>query len=76
MAKTATQQFVVCIGNNGYFASLEKRKIYIVLRDAKAKQHGLVRIIDESGDEYLYPKGLFRPLSLPRAVKMAVMGAA
>jgi len=60
MAKPRTKQLVVCIDNDGYPASLEKRKIYVALRDCDAEQHGLLRIIDESGDDYLYPKALFR----------------
>jgi hypothetical protein len=76
MAKTATKQLVVCVKNDGYLASLEKRKIYVALRDAKADEHGLVRVIDESGDDYLYPKILFRAIALPQAVKKAVLSAA
>jgi hypothetical protein len=76
MAKTAAKQFVVCINNDGYLVSLEKRKIYIALRDAKADGHGLLRIIDESGEDYLYPKALFRAIALPQAVKKAVLNAA
>ena len=76
MAKAATKQLVVCIKNDGYPASLEKRKIYVVLRDAEAGEHGLVRVIDESGEDYLYPKRLFRPIALPLAVKKAVLNAA
>jgi hypothetical protein len=76
MAKSATKQLVVCIKNDGYLASLEKRKIYVALRDAQANEHGLVRIIDESGDDYLYPKSLFRAIALPQAVKKAVLNAA
>ena len=76
MAKTAVKQLVVCIKNAGYPVSLEKRKIYVALRDAKAQEHGLVRIVDESGDDYLYPKSLFRAIALPQAVKKAVLNAA
>jgi hypothetical protein len=76
MAKTQTKHLFVCINNDGYLASLEKRKIYVALRDAQAEGHGLVRIIDESGDDYLYPKTLFRPIALPQAVKKAVLNAA
>jgi len=75
MAKAAAKQFVVCVNNNGYSASLEKRKIYIALRDAEAEGHGLLRIIDESGEDYLYPKTLFRAIALPQAVKKAVLNA-
>ena len=76
MAKAAAKQLVVCVKNDGYLASLEKRKIYVALRDARAEEHGLVRVIDESGDDYLYPKSLFRMIALPQAVKKAVLSAA
>jgi hypothetical protein len=76
MAKSSTKQLVVCVSNDDYAASLEKRKIYVALPDAKAEQHDLLRIIDESGDDYLYPKALFRSIALPEAVRMAVLAAA
>jgi hypothetical protein len=75
MAKTQAIQLVVCIDNEGYAASLEKRKIYVALRDANAEKHGLLRIIDESGEDYLYPKTSFRSIALPQAVKKAVLAA-
>jgi len=56
-------------------ASIEKRKIYVALADTKAEEHGLVRVIDESGDDYLYPKDLFLVIDLPRAVQSAVLKA-
>jgi hypothetical protein len=70
-----TKQLVVCIDNKGYAVSLEKRKIYIALRDAAAEKHGLLRIVDESGENYLYPKKSFRLIALPQAVKRAVLAA-
>ncbi len=76
MAKSQSKQLVVCIDNDGYAASLEKRKIYIALRDAVAEKHGLLRVIDESGDDYLYPKVFFRAIALPQAIKKAVLAAA
>ena len=76
MAKLQTKQLVVCVDNDGYAASLEKRKIYIALRDTKAEKHGLLRIVDESGEDYLYPKALFRPIALPQSVRKAVLAAA
>ena len=76
MAKTKTQQLVVCIDNEGYPASLGRRKIYVALRDAAADQHGLIRVVDESGEDYLYPKAFFRPFALSRSVKKAVLAAA
>jgi len=75
MAWTSAKQFLICIDNDGYPASLEKRKIYLGWRDADAEKHGLLRIIDESGDDYLYPKAFFRPIALPQAVKRAVLAA-
>jgi hypothetical protein len=67
MAKTQTKRLVVCIDNEGYAVSLEKRKIYIAFRDAAAEKHGLLRVVDESGEDYLYPKKSFRPIALPLA---------
>lgn len=76
MAKQQAKQLVVCIKNSGYPAALEKRKIYVALRDPAADKHGLVRVVDESGDDYLYPRGLFRPIALPQSVRKAVLAAA
>ena len=76
MAKSATKQFVVCIDNEGFQVSLEKRKIYVALRDPDAEKHGLLRIIDESGEDYAYPKSFFRQIILPETVKKAVLAAA
>ena len=64
-------QFAVCIDNTGYPASLELRKIYQVLPDEKAAKHKLVRVIDESGEDYLYPKRFFVPIELPHAAEEA-----
>jgi uncharacterized protein YnzC (UPF0291/DUF896 family) len=75
MAKAQTKQFVVCLSNEGHPASLEKRKIYVALRDAVAEKLALVRIVDESGQDYLYPKAFFRTIALPQAVKRAVLAA-
>jgi len=76
MAKLVSRQLVVCINNEGYPAALEKRKIYVLLRDPAAEKRGLLRIIDESGDDYLYPKPYFRSIALPQSVKKAVLAAA
>jgi hypothetical protein len=75
VAKTQTKPLVVCIDNEGYATSLEKRKIYIALRDAAAEKHGLLRIVDETGEDYLYLKKSFRPIAPPLAVKRAVLAA-
>ena len=76
MSKPPSKQFVICVRNDGYSASLEKRKIYLALRDPAAEKHGQLRIIDESGDDYLYPKAFFRSIALPQSVKKAVLTAA
>jgi hypothetical protein len=75
MAKARTKQLVVCVDNEGYAVSLEKRKIYIAVPDPAAEKHGMLRIIDESGEDYLYPRALFRSIALPQAVKRAVLAA-
>lgn len=62
-------QFVVCVKNEGYAASLELRKIYQVTADVRAAQHQLVRVIDESGEDYLYPVDHFVTIKLPQAVE-------
>ena len=76
MAKSRSKQLVVCINNEGYPASLERRKIYVALRDQACEKHGLLRVIDESGDDYLYPRMFFRSIALPPAIKKAVLAAA
>jgi len=76
MPKPQSKQLVVCIKNEGYPASLERRKIYVALRDPLSEKHGLLRIIDESGDDYLYPKTFFRSVALPQSIKKAVLAAA
>jgi hypothetical protein len=75
MSKTATKQFVVCIQNEGFEASLEKLKIYVVLPDAGGKEVGLLRVIDESGESYLYPGTFFCPIALPQSIERAVLEA-
>jgi hypothetical protein len=68
--------FAVCVRNAGYEASLERRKLYVVLPDPDAAGHGQVRVIDESGDDYLYPAAYFAAIDLPQAVRRAVISAA
>ncbi len=64
--------FVVCINNQDYPASLEIRKIYQVLPDLKASQHNLIRVIDESGEDYLYPANYFMKVDLPETLQKAL----
>ena len=76
MSKYVSKQLVVCINNESCRAALEKRKIYVLLRDLGAEKRGLLRVIDESGDDYLYPTVFFRPIALPQSIKKAVLAMA
>lgn len=60
---------MVCVNNHGYEASLEIRKIYEVLADRAAEKHHQIRVIDESGEDYLYPIDFFAPVRLPAETK-------
>ncbi|MPZ30947.1 MAG: hypothetical protein GEV13_08105 [Rhodospirillales bacterium] len=75
MAK-ATKRLVICLNNAGYEASLERHKIYVALPDPRAEKLGQIRVIDESGEDYLYDKQAFRGVSLPQSVRRAVLLAA
>ena len=66
-------RFVVCVENAGYPASLELHKIYRILADADAARDGDVRIVDESGEDYLYPAEWFAAVELPRRVKSSLL---
>ena len=59
-------RYALCVKNRGYSAALEVRKVYRVLADRVAEGHGLIRIVDESGEAYLYPAGSFLPIEIPR----------
>jgi hypothetical protein len=63
------KHFAVCVRNEDYPASLELRKLYAVLDDKFASEHGLVRVVDESGEDYLFPSEYFVRVSLPQAVE-------
>ena len=67
------RHFVICVTNEGYQASLEVRKIYEVVPDRSAGEHGLVRVIDESGEDYLYPEAYFIAIDLPQSAEKALM---
>ena len=66
---------VLCLKNDGYEASLERRKIYRVVPDRDAAADDLLRIIDESGEDYLYPADFFVPMKLPTALRRRVLAA-
>ena len=63
------KHFMICVDNRGYEASLEIRKIYEVLTDRAAERHHQIRVIDESGEDYLYPEKYFAPVRLPSTTK-------
>jgi hypothetical protein len=68
-------RFAVCVRNDGYEASLERNKIYVVLADAEAEREGDLRVLDESGEDYLYPGDWFVALDVPEAVKASLLKA-
>jgi hypothetical protein len=63
------QTYAVCVRNDDYPASLELRKLYRVLEDDFAGEHGLIRVVDESGEDYLYPSDFFVQVDLPAAIQ-------
>jgi hypothetical protein len=70
--KTSESGFVVCLKNEGYAASLERHKIYRILPDPEAEKGGDLRIVDESGEDYLYPKDWFVLIDVPKAVETSL----
>ena len=75
MARAAKRLFF-CLDNSGYEVSLERRKIYVALPDVKAERSGYLRILDESGEDYLYPVRRFVAAELPVSTRRAVLHAA
>jgi hypothetical protein len=71
MKKTRIQ-FVVCLRNKGYAASLELSKLYQAVSDSSAKKINTIRVIDESGEDYFYPKSYFVPVRVPQSGEQAV----
>jgi hypothetical protein len=70
-----THVYLLCLHNNGYPASLEIRKVYRSIADPGAAARGFVRVIDESGEDYVYPAAWFVALDLPRAAVKAFQAA-
>ena len=75
LMRSTAKQFVVFLENEGSEVSLERRKIYRVLPDPDAAKHRLIRVIDESGEDYLYPQRFFAPIELPQVIRRAVLAA-
>jgi hypothetical protein len=74
-SRPVKQSFLLCIRNDGFPASLELRKVYEAVPDATAAARHFVRVIDESGEDYLYPAECFLSTDLPRAAKHVFAGA-
>ena len=68
-----TKEFAVCIRNAGFGATLEVRKLYPVVADPDAEANDLIRVVDESGEDYVYPARLFQRLALPVDVQRALL---
>ena len=75
MARSKRKHFLICLKNRGYEVSLERRKIYQALPDRDAAKHKQLRVIDESGEDYLYPQAFFAPIELPQPLRRAVQAA-
>jgi hypothetical protein len=73
--KAGNFRFVVCVKNRGFSASLELRKVYKAIPDIAAQRHGLLRVIDESGEDYLFPQTCFVALDHPAPVARAISAA-
>ena len=75
MARHKSTQFVICIRNEEC-EDLHLRKVYQTLPDEPAANDGYIRVIDESGEDYLYPQEYFVPIELPQAAEKALLSAA
>jgi hypothetical protein len=69
-------RFAVCVRNAGYEASLERNKIYVVIPDAAAERDGDLRVVDESGEDYLFAADRFVAVELPAAVRASLLKTA
>jgi hypothetical protein len=68
-------QFAVCVDNDGYEASLERNKIYVVLPDKDAGKEGDLRVVDESGEDYLFSADRFVAIDVPASVRASLLKA-
>lgn len=69
--KKDSARYAICVSNDGYPASLELRKVYRILPDQLAATRHYVRVVDESGEDYLYPEDFFVPIEVPQAAQHA-----
>jgi hypothetical protein len=71
--RSSEKMFAICVKNPGCEVSLETRKLHQVLQDPEAEKHRQIRIIDESGEDYLYPENFFMIIELPTTLQRAVL---
>jgi hypothetical protein len=74
-AEKQTAHFVVCLNNEGYKAALEVGKLYRFIPDQEAEVEGLIRVVDESGEDYAFAANRFHPVNLPATVEKALLAA-
>ncbi len=67
--------FAVCLNNEGYPASLEVGKLYRVIPDKEADKHGYIRVVDESGEDYMFSSDRFHPVRLPPTIEKVLLAA-
>ena len=72
-AKKQSAHFVVCLNNDGYKASLEVGKLYRFIPDKEAEEEGLIRVVDESGEDYAFDADRFHPVNLPATVEKVLL---
>jgi hypothetical protein len=75
LPRRRARYFVLCLNNTGYEASLERRKIYVAIPDADAAAHEQLRVIDESGEDYLFPVARFAPVSVTPTLRKHLLAA-
>lgn len=74
-AEKQSAHFAVCLNNEGYKASLEVGKLYRFIPDKEAEREGLIRVVDESGEDYAFAAARFHPIVLPTTVEKALLAA-
>ena len=73
--RITTTRFVICIDNGGYVDDLKIKTVYQLLPDESAAKSNYIRIVDETGEDYLYPANLFAPIELPRKLEKVLLAA-
>jgi hypothetical protein len=76
MTENAQHQIAICVDNTDYELSLERRKVYSIVPDAEAERENYVRIVDETGEDYLFPASRFVFLAVPTEIEQVVLARA